>query len=265
MSDTNSASVILFNKGSRRQLFEFGVPTNSHLQVTPRVGCLSQNSSIRIQLDFAPPQGLMQQEAAATAGNYKGTSSACIPCAIEPATAGPQSNAAAGGSGPANAGQPDVQQSIVGVDAKDINNSSSQNRWFWFREWLIPCYVKPADTHEDLTALDVVQNSQAVYSVSSSSSLTASDANAPGLGSQATVSSSSSNDSVCVLHLAVQTCAVAPELHLVSPELMKPSGKNYFVMDFGALPVGERLTRQLELANSGGLLVRRAAESKQVI
>jgi hypothetical protein len=54
-----------------------------------------------------------------------------------------------------------------------------------------------------------------------------------------------------VLHLSVTTCAVAPELCLSSPVLPRPAGKNYWVMDFGALPVGERCTRQLVLSNSG--------------
>jgi hypothetical protein len=33
----------------------------------------------------------------------------------------------------------------------------------------------------------------------------------------------------------------------------KPPGKNYWVLDFGALPVGERATRELLLENRGVL------------
>lgn len=70
---------------------------------------------------------------------------------------------------------------------------------------------------------------------------------AAGASSRSASSSSDAN----VLHLAVTTCAVAPELQLASPVLPKPAGKSYWVLDFGALPVGERCTRQLMLSNTG--------------
>jgi hypothetical protein len=52
--------------------------------------------------------------------------------------------------------------------------------------------------------------------------------------------------------VSVATCAIRPELQLVSPQLCKPPGKNYWVLDFDALPVGERTTRELVLQNTGG-------------
>lgn len=245
VNDTNSASVILSNKGSKLQLFEFGVPAGSHLQVTPRVGCLKPNSSIRLQLDFAPPLGLMQQQAG-------GTATASTTAAT---------TAAAPSDQPTLQQQQQQQDPVEGLPGGS-SSGGSDNRWSWFREWLLPCYVRPAESHDDLAALGHMQTS------SSSGSVGTADVLAPQLGNKTTATTSttsSKESSVNVLHLAVTTCAVAPELQLVPPELPKPPGKNYFVMDFGALPVGERVTKQLELANNGGycMVLQRCMASSQ--
>jgi hypothetical protein len=71
-------------------------------------------------------------------------------------------------------------------------------------------------------------------------------------GSSGTDSSGGSGGAAdCVLHVAVTTCCIEPELRLVSPALPRPPRKNYCVLDFGALPVGERTTRELLLENMG--------------
>lgn len=261
VNDTNSASVVLHNKGSKVQLFEFGVPAGSFVQVTPRVGTLKPNSSLRLQLDFAPPLALMQQDpggpaaSANVGGSQAGHHSAAA--AVDSATAG------TAGVAPSAAGgalQPAQQQQQQQDQPDTLDNSDlikdPNSHWFWFRQWLLPCYTRPAGPQDDLACLGLEQGSTTnvddsrVNSVEITNAISHQGVAGPGMRDR---SSGGSSDSVSVLHLAVTTCAVAPELHLVSPQLPKPPGKNYFVLDFGALPVGERMTRQLELSNKGGL------------
>jgi hypothetical protein len=102
----------------------------------------------------------------------------------------------------------------------------------WYKEWLLPCYTRPAAPGEE----DAIIAASKLAACGSSSSA---------------VTNSSSSSNTNVLHLAVTTCAVAPELCLAAPVLPKPAGKNYWVLDFGALPVGERCVRQLVLNNTG--------------
>jgi hypothetical protein len=93
------------------------------------------------------------------------------------------------------------------------------------REWLLPCYVRQAGASA-----------------------------APG----------SSHGADCVLHLSVATCAVAPELHASAPAgLTQPPGGACPVLDFGALPVGERGTRELLLHNSGAAEQHTRAPAEQ--
>jgi hypothetical protein len=90
----------------------------------------------------------------------------------------------------------------------------------WYREWLLPCFICQA-------------------------------ANTVGVSADAITGSADASPE-CVLHLSVGTCAVLPELRLVVPPgLPQPEGKRYVVLDFGALPVGERVCRELQLQNTG--------------
>jgi len=124
-----------------------------------------------------------------------------------------------------------------------------------FQEWLLPCFIKQ-------------QVCAAVITIAGSSSLTpgqlhchlpkssctgSSSTSTNGLTAAENSSSSNSGSGSAdyVLHVSVATCAIRPELQLVSPQLQRPAGKNYWVLDFGALPVGERTTRELLLHNTG--------------
>jgi hypothetical protein len=62
--------------------------------------------------------------------------------------------------------------------------------------------------------------------------------------------SSNSSSTQGVLHLSVSTCAVLPEL-VLDTELERPPGKNYWLLDFGPVPVGERVVKSLLLKNTG--------------
>jgi hypothetical protein len=116
-----------------------------------------------------------------------------------------------------------------------------------YREWLLPCYVRTAAPGQEAAIIAASKLAACGSSAAASSDTTTA------CGSTADTN---------VLHLAVTTCAVAPELHLAAPVLPKPAGKNYYVMDFGALPVGERCKRQLLLSNTGRRIQQVLRESK---
>lgn len=50
--------------------------------------------------------------------------------------------------------------------------------------------------------------------------------------------------------LQVQTCAVQPDLVMQSP-LTLNAAKRAYELDFGPVPVGQRVTRKIELFNQG--------------
>ncbi len=52
------------------------------------------------------------------------------------------------------------------------------------------------------------------------------------------------------LHLDVEACSVEPQL-MLEPAYPRPPGRPYHECDFGALPVGQRCVRVLQLANVG--------------
>lgn len=146
-----------------------------------------------------------------------------------------------------------MQQSQVDA-ATTISSSSSSGH---YKEWLLPCYIKAGagppfgdrDTsNSNASALSLPLTTLQPHYGSTSSSMGRGEAD-----SAASAGSCSSGEASCVLHVSVTTCAISPELHILAPEMPKPPGKNYWVLDFGALPVGERATRELLLENRGTL------------
>jgi hypothetical protein len=146
-----------------------------------------------------------------------------------------------------------MQQSQVDA-ATTISSSSSSGH---YKEWLLPCYIKAGSSppfgdrdtsNSNASALSLPLTTLQPHYGSTSSSMGRGEAD-----SAASAGSCSSGEASCVLHVSVTTCAISPELHILAPEMSKPQGKNYWVLDFGALPVGERATRELLLENRGTL------------
>jgi hypothetical protein len=230
--DSSSASFIMRNSSSGcSQLFEFGVPQGSYLRVTPRVGLLTPQSSMRVQVDFSPPAA--QQAATAAAG------------VAAPTAAGDRAAAAAAGIVAAATSWQQAHQQQQQQQPQEGRGALTASATGQYREWLLPCFLKQVP-------------SPASGSSSSSSHAASTGQGAPsssGGGDSGDAagggSSSSSSSADYVLHVSVTTCSISPEVLLVSPEMQKPSGKNYWVLDFGALPVGERCTLELLLQNTG--------------
>lgn len=217
---------------------------------------LKPQSTLRLQIDFAPPDLTTSPpcappaEAAAVAG--------------APAPAGTQAGStavgsAAVGSGPATGSntskqgqaQPQQQQDLQPPPGPVLDPEPATSSTGHFQEWLLPCFIKQqpcaavtATAGSSSLTTDLLQCHLPTSSCTGSSSTSTN-------GLTGAESSSSSGSADYVLHVSVATCAIRPELQLVSPQLPRPAGKNYWVLDFGALPVGERTTRELLLHNTG--------------
>ena len=144
--------------------------------------------------------------------------------------------------------------------------------WHHYKQWLLPCFFRAV-------AGDQATAAAATFTSTTRATTTIADAAGPvgdpiiptasgrAVGGysisgstgplckplQGGSSSSSSSSGVGVVHLSVSTCAVLPELILVS-ELERPAGKNFWLMDFGPVPVGERVVKSLLLKNTGEVM-----------
>lgn len=215
-------------------------------QVTPRVGLLPPQSSMRVQVDFSPPARQLQLAAAAGAATAAGAAAgAAVAAALVPNTG---SGAGAPGAAGTPATQPPPQQPQSQQQQLDEKAASSGSGHY--QEWLLPCFVKRAPNPAGNTNSSITGSSVASlpnYLQTATLGAAAAD-HSTGTGSS---SSNSAGDADYILHVSATTCCIRPELHLVSSEMPKPPGKNYWVLDFGALPVGERATRELLLQNTG--------------
>jgi hypothetical protein len=229
VDDTSCVSLVLSSRSSDVvHAFEFGVPVDSWLQVTPRVGSLAPGQSVRLQLEYSPPAALLaqqqqqqqQQALQGQAGSAAPVLAAAAACLLEERSAGDT----------ALSGAQDQQRPRDG-----------DGRWRQSREWVVPCFVRPLRSGGSDPPLDAT-----IHATGSSSSGSAVHSSGGGGGGEGL------GDGSSVLHLGVSVCAVAPELLLDQPPLPRPDGKNYYTLDFGQLAVGERTVRAVTLRNTGG-------------
>lgn len=259
VDDVSSVSLVLRNTSScHAYLFDWGVPVNSWLALTPRVGQLPPGGSVRLQLDFSPPASLLEdleekeeegeeQEGAGATGTKQ---------------EGPTAAAAAGDSGGGSNGQQeDGDQKSEGDEGSEGAPPPPRRVC---RKWLLPCFVKLAAAGSS-TGCTITSSSGKLGGTGSAAAAGATSGRAGSgklgatgttstLTATTTSSSSSGGGEVLPLHLQVCTCAVAPELVVTGEGLGRPEGKNYWVVDYGAVPVGERVVKPVTLTNTGGRL-----------
>lgn len=128
-------------------------------------------------------------------------------------------------------------------------SESEAGKWHQWREWVLPCYLRPLAQGGGTELLQTVTGQQQ----DAAAGLSQSSVDAvlmPGSCSTGREGSSGGY----VLHLCATVCAVAPELLLDPPGLPRPAGKNYYSLDFGALAVGERTLRTVTLRNTGAVM-----------
>ncbi|KIY91583.1 hypothetical protein MNEG_16381 [Monoraphidium neglectum] len=221
VDDTSCVSLVLSSRSSDVvHAFEFGVPVDSWLQVTPRVGSLAPGQSVRLQLEYSPPAALLaqqqqqqqQQALQGQAGSAAPVLAAAAACLLEERSAGDT----------ALSGAQDQQRPRDG-----------DGRWRQSREWVVPCFVRPLRSGGSDPPLDAT-----IHATGSSSSGSAVHSSGGGGGGEGL------GDGSSVLHLGVSVCAVAPELLLDQPPLPRPDGKNYYTLDFGQL-AGMRVVHEV--------------------
>lgn len=218
------------------------------MQVTPRVGLLAPDSSMRVQVDFSPPALPAPAQTVIAAGTAAATP-AGQPAG--PLVSGSAPSAAAASSGQAPAADASATQTVQQGQLDPATSTSSTGH---YKEWLLPCYIKacPSSGSNDTRSSSLGVISLPLAAPQPFHGSTNSIVGRGGADGNTSVSSSA--EACRVLHVSVTTCAISPELHVLAPEMPKPPGKNYSVLDFGALPVGERATRELLLENKGALL-----------
>jgi hypothetical protein len=266
VDDTSTVSLVITNRSAAFQAFEFGVPLGSWLQVTPRVGQVAPGQSLRLQVEFGPPASLLPPAGAAS--NVAAASAAAPASSAERGSGGARDGVLAlpqrepehpqpqqtsllhGGSrylgrarsvvdGPASplgCGSSDQWQAQGGAAAPE---AAGPPKWRLYRRWVLPCYVKALELEESCSGAPL-QPGAPIQSKHE----------AAGSGWKGSAQHGSS--ATVVLHLETAVCAVAPELVIEhAGALPRPAGKNYYTLEFGALPVGARGLQTVTLRNNG--------------
>ena len=117
--------------------------------------------------------------------------------------------------------------------------------WYRWREHAITCYIKP-------------QSQNPTPSQSQSGQAPAASAPSDGASGAAAAAETAASSGPAAapppqeIHLQVATCAVLPDLVLLAPpDLPYVPLHQCHCLDFGPVPVGQRVVRRLELANEG--------------
>lgn len=108
------------------------------------------------------------------------------------------------------------EEGYEGGDGPSIDPTT----WYRWRHHNVPCYIRPPPNQAP--------------------------GNGVGLGDQG--STGASEQPPQALHLNIVACAVQPDI-VLRTDLAWVAEKRCFVLDFGPVPVGQRVTRSIELLN----------------
>lgn len=291
VGDCSAVSVVLINRSQQAQAFEFGIPEASDLTFSPHVGEVPAGGRLRVQVDYRPrppeegeeaPEPLGgDQDQGGSGGGAGGAAAGAGRGASEGGDGGEaeddedddddepepggfggrvggksirvrrssgSSSAASGGPGPAGAAaavshhhrtaalgrvnedeeedgdNEDGDGAEGGADEGEAarqrhagaasTSAAGAGGWYRWREHHITCYIRPPPAH----------------AAAAEQAATA----APPLQ----------------LHLQLSTCAVLPDIVLAS-ELPYVDSHQCYCLDYGPVPVGQRVVRTLQLANQG--------------
>lgn len=239
VGDTSSVSIILRNTASSTQLFELILPGESWLSIVPRVGAISAAASMRLQLDFSPP--LLLKDSVLNGDELPAQEHHVIDSDRKEATETPSAapNALPPSEQPLNPSSPEQQTEGRVSDVVDSSPSNhdeegqANHHWRLVRHWTIPCFMQPADVSDGDEA--------------------ARKDTGPPRTSMLQRSGSTENPRqglTGVMHMNVTTCAVLPDLVLLTP-LTVPEGQRHSVLDFGPVPLGTRVVKDLAIENQG--------------
>lgn len=115
-----------------------------------------------------------------------------------------------------------------------LYGAAAANSWYRFQEHIITCYIRP----QQLPPQQSQQSQQQHKNVSP----------AAAAASEAVAAASKTQE----LHLQLSTCATLPDL-VLQTSLPYVALHQAHVLDFGPVPVGQRVVRTLDVGNEGGL------------
>ncbi len=233
INDSSALSLSLRNHSEVEQAYEFGVPQGSHLSIAPRVGTLPPKGSARLQLEFAPPETLL------TADDEQGQQ--------QQGQQQQQQQAKGGGDTALAAIADDETSSSEQQEQQEQGGQMGDDAWHVYNKWLLPCYVRTKACASNPASTTASSSDSRGSGLMASGHPQTSTANAT--ASTAGAEAGTADEGQQVLHCEVVTCAVKQEL-VLDPPLPKPhGGRKPAVLDFGAVPVGERVTRAITIRN----------------
>ncbi|KAF5843497.1 hypothetical protein DUNSADRAFT_14413 [Dunaliella salina] len=267
VNDETSVSVVLYNTSGTPQAFEFGVPPDSGLKFHPHVGEVPAGGSLRIQIDYAPlPDEEPEEESEEEEQKLPPQ-----PPAKPGTKAQPPPPLPSPPSPPEKSQKPKLIKKkskrmgrMLAVDEGEEQERGStppkdgegddavaqpdqdSNAWYRWQQHSIPCFIRPPDYTPEASAIPSTTAKLAGTLQGSPGGLKSSEGTATAGGK----GGAGRSKSVQALHLAVTTCAVQPDIILRS-DLNWIEDKRCYELDFGPVPVGQRVTRSIELLNQG--------------
>ncbi|KAL6756551.1 hypothetical protein V8C86DRAFT_68985 [Haematococcus lacustris] len=290
LNDVTTLSVTLHNNSSTSQAFEFGVPPASGLVFIPHMGLVPPSGSMRVQIDFAPlPEGnepgeYPEPKTAAPAEDPEAAAAAAAAVPPTPASKTSKSSASptakpaaqtrditSPGAAPPTTAPPAPPPIAEGVEEEGVEefedavDGPDLNTWYRWQQFSVPCFIRPSARRSQAEASRGERHS-------SSSGVSALEPPTPGLHSRPMSAASSWGTDLAAgqgmgpgqvqpqaLHLDLVTCAVSPDIVLRS-DLPWYQEKRCYELDFGPVPVGQRITRTIHIFNQSAATAQLASE-----
>ncbi|GAX76218.1 hypothetical protein CEUSTIGMA_g3662.t1 [Chlamydomonas eustigma] len=215
VNDMTMVSVILTNNTDRSKAFEFYVPPGSDLSFIPNVGEIPPKSNLRVQVEFAPTPDHVPEPV---------TSPEVVEETDVPAAKG-KGAAAAKELKKVVEVEDEEDENAEEVPDLPVEEPEDPNKWYRWRQWSAVCHIQPSN------------RARPSSSGGTRDSSTLTGATEDGKQTQQ-------------LHINVETCAVQPDI-VLRTNLPQIPDKLLYELDFGPVPVGQRITRVIELYNQG--------------
>ena len=236
-------SLMLTNKTERPQAFEFGLPLDAgELQFIPNVGEIPAQSNFRVQVEFSPKPSSDSDHAA----NLKPSA--------------------------ADGGEAELLRDEEGEGEREGEEGSSPDAatpWYRWKQFSVTCFIRPNTvgrpfsahsrpaSHSSARELPAsLSSARELPPIATAEAGSSGDLAAPSTRTSVaglfSTTSATSQKAVQQLSLNIETCAILPDISLKT-ELPEIPEKCLFELDFGPVPVGQRITRVIEILNNSSI------------
>jgi hypothetical protein len=223
INDTSMVSLMLTNKTERPQAFEFGLPPDAgELMFIPNVGEIPPQSNFRVQVEFTPKPSDSDAQSLKQNGDGGDT--------------GAQALNEDGAEGEAD---------VAGEEGHDASN-----QWYRWRKFTATCFIRPSASARPFSAQSRPASNASTRGVPTGDADADQGSNRGSvMGNVFTSTASTSQRSMQQLSLNIETCAILPDISLKT-DLPENPEKGSYELDFGPVPVGQRITRVIEILNN---------------